>query len=116
MWKSKQTHEDARKMYRTKILDKKLGKIRKTTIGRSWSGKTGRSPDMAQKVFGIREAQSGNETGELLQTGTGGHQRMWQNVEKNSNSRRWYSPSQGGKKQEVKDKREESQEKSIRGF
>ena len=34
MWKRKQIHEDARKMYRTKILDKKLGKMEKTTFGR----------------------------------------------------------------------------------
>ena len=34
MWKRKQTHEDARKMYRTNIPDKKLGKMVKTTVGR----------------------------------------------------------------------------------
>ena len=34
MWKRKQKHEDARKMYRTKIPDKKLGKMVKTTFGR----------------------------------------------------------------------------------
>ena len=33
MWKRKQTHEDARKMYRTKSPDKKLGKLEKTTVG-----------------------------------------------------------------------------------
>ena len=30
----KQIHEDARKMYRTKIPDKNLGKMGKTTVGR----------------------------------------------------------------------------------
>ena len=34
MWKRKQIHEDARKMYRIKNPDKKLGKTGKTTIGR----------------------------------------------------------------------------------
>ena len=53
---------------------------------------------MVQKVFGIREAKNGTETDELLQTGTDGHQRMWQHVEENSNSRRQQSPSQGGRK------------------
>ena len=60
---------------------------------------------MVQKVFGICEAKNGTETDELLQTGTKGHQRIWQNDEKNSNSRGRKSPSQrdeerieGGKK------------------
>ena len=30
MWKRKQIHEDARKMYRTKIIVEKIGKMRKT--------------------------------------------------------------------------------------
>ena len=33
----------------------------------------GRSPDMVQKVFGIREAKNGTETDELLQAGAVGH-------------------------------------------
>ena len=33
------------------------------------NGQTGRSPDMVQKVFGIREAKNGTETDELLQAG-----------------------------------------------
>ena len=35
MWKRKRIYEDARKMYRTKILVKKLGNLEKTTFGRS---------------------------------------------------------------------------------
>ena len=35
MWKRKQIHEDARRMYRTKILVKKFVKMGKTTFGRS---------------------------------------------------------------------------------
>ena len=35
MWKRKQMHEDARKMCRTKVLVKKLGKRVKTTFERS---------------------------------------------------------------------------------
>ena len=45
--------------------------------------------DMVQKVFGVREAKNGTETDELLQTGTDGHQRIWHNVEENSNAGRW---------------------------
>ena len=45
--------------------------------------------DMVQKVFGVREAKNGTETDELLQTGTDGIQRIWQNVEENSNAGRW---------------------------
>ena len=41
-----------------------------------------------------------DETDELLQTGTEGHQRIWQNAVKNSNSQRRKSPSQGGKELE----------------
>ena len=33
IWKRKQVHEDVRKRYRTKIPDKKLGKMEKTTFG-----------------------------------------------------------------------------------
>ena len=47
---------------------------------------------MVQRVFGIREAKNGTEADELLQTGTDGHQRVWQHVEKD--------PSLGGKKLE----------------
>ena len=35
-------------------------------------------------MFGICEAKNGTETDELLQTGTGGHQRIWQNAENDS--------------------------------
>ena len=74
-------------MYRTKNFVEKFGKW---TFGRSWlgqkDGQAGRSLDMVQKVFGIREAKNGTETDELLQTVTDGHQRMWQNNEEKSNS------------------------------
>ena len=43
-----------------------------------------RGTDMVWKVFGLREAKHGTETEELLQTGTDGHPRAWQNVEENS--------------------------------
>ena len=35
MWKRKQIHEDARNMYRTKILVKKFGNMEKAPFGRS---------------------------------------------------------------------------------
>ena len=41
---------------------------------------------MVQKVFGICEAKNVTETHELLQTGTDGHQRIWQHAEENPNS------------------------------
>ena len=44
---------------------------------------------MVQRVFGIREAKNGAETNELLQAGTDGCQRTWQNVEENSNLGTW---------------------------
>ena len=75
-------------MYGAKIPDKKFGKMVKTTYGRSRlgqkDGQAGRSPD-----FGTCEAKKGTETDELLQTGTDGHQRVWQNVEEKSNFGRW---------------------------
>ena len=55
----------------------------------------------------------GSETDELLQTGTDGHQRMWQNVEDNSNSRRRQSPSQGGKTLEDRRTKEKHHEKGV---
>ena len=61
MWKRKQIYEDAKKMYRTKILVKKFGKMEKTTFGRSSrrekNGQAGRGPDV-QKVFWICEAKN----------------------------------------------------------
>ena len=38
---------------------------------------------MVLKMFRIREAKNGAEAGDLLQTRTNGHQRIWQNDEKN---------------------------------
>ena len=35
MWKSKQIHEDAREIYRTRNVFKKFGKMEKTTLGRT---------------------------------------------------------------------------------
>ena len=35
MWKRKQIHEDAKKMYRTRMLVKKFGKMVKAASGRS---------------------------------------------------------------------------------
>ena len=76
MWKRKQIHEDFREMYRTDISYEKLGKIEKAPFGRPWSaqkdGQTWRSPDMVQKVFGIREAKNGTVPAELVQSGKSG--------------------------------------------
>ena len=35
MWKRKQIYEDAKTMYRTRIIVKKFGKMEKATFGRS---------------------------------------------------------------------------------
>ena len=63
------------------------------------NGQSGRGSVMVLKVCGICEAKNGTETNELLQTGADGYPRIWQNAEKNSDSRR-KSPSQGGKELE----------------
>ena len=39
MWKRMQIYEDAKEMYRTKILVRKCGKMEKATFGRSWTGR-----------------------------------------------------------------------------
>ena len=45
----------------------------------------------------LKVAKKGTEIHELLQAGTDGYQRVWQNVEENSSLGRWYGPSKGGK-------------------
>ena len=52
---------------------------------------------MVQKVLKIRETKYGTKASELLYTGTNGHQSIWLNDQKNSNSRGRKSPSQRGK-------------------
>ena len=72
---------------------------------------------MVWKMVRIREAKNGTQTDELLQAGTDGYPRAWQNVEKEFNS--WKMEGFQQRRQEtggLKDKREESQEKNIRGF
>ena len=41
---------------------------------------------MVQKMLGIREAKNGTKAGELLLTGTNGHQIIWQTDEMKSDS------------------------------
>ena len=48
MWKGKQIHEDARKMYRAKILVKKIEKMVKTPCGRSGQHEDARQDVMDQ--------------------------------------------------------------------
>ena len=68
---------------------------------------------MVQELLGSREAENGTKIDKLLQAGAS----AWQDVETNSDSRRWQGSCQRGNKLEnMKDKKEESQEKSIRGF
>ena len=73
IWKKKQIHEDARKMYRVKIPVKTIGKMLKATFGRpryrKKNGQAGRSSDLVQKVLGLCEAENGTHIDELLQAG-----------------------------------------------
>ena len=70
MWKRKQIYEDARKVYRAKVLVKKVWESGEDDIweAMTWSeGWTDREKScLVQKVFGIREAKNGAEAGELL--------------------------------------------------
>ena len=88
MGKKQQVHEDARKMYRTKIFVGKFWKVEKATPGRprfsKMCGQARRSSDMVQKVFGICEAKNGTEVNEVLQAGASGLQGVWQNVNADS--------------------------------
>ena len=56
------------------------------------------------------------KAGELLQTGTTGHQRIWQNDGKTSNSRGRKSPSQRGKERENRGRQQKNYEKEYRLF
>ena len=81
------------------------------------NGQAGRGPDVVQKVFWMCEAKNGTETDELLQARAGGHQRVWQNVKADSGPQRMVGSRQRSQENGgLKDKREESQEKNIRGF
>ena len=44
---------------------------------------------MVQKMFEICDAKNGTETDELLQSGTDGHPRVWQNVDEDSGPGGW---------------------------
>ena len=68
---------------------------------------------MVQKVFRIREAKHGTKAGELLQTGADGHQRIWQNDEKNPSSRGRKSPNQRDKELENRGTEEIDYEKGV---
>ena len=68
---------------------------------------------MVQNVFGICEAKNGTTTHELLQTGTEGYQRIWQDDEKNPDSRGMKSPSQRGKELENRVRKEKNYEIEV---
>ena len=105
-------HEDARKMYRTQNSCQKFGKW-----GRRHLGGHDLVRRMDRQVPDMVQTMNETKTDGLLQAGTDGFPRVWQNVEENSSPRRWVGSRQwrqeaGG----LKDRREESQEQSIRGF
>ena len=69
MWKRTEIHEDARNMYRTKILVKKFGEMVKTPSGSHdlvRRMETGGGINVVQKVLGIREGKNGTKASELL--------------------------------------------------
>ena len=68
---------------------------------------------MVQKVFGICEAKNGTKTNELLQTGTHGHQRIWQNDAKSPNFRGRKGPSQSGKEMWNRGRKEKDYKKGV---
>ena len=78
MWKRKQIHEDVLDQHSCqKVWENGEDAIWEVM---TWSenGQAGRGSAVVQKVFGICEAKNGTETMKLLQTGTDGHQRIWQ--------------------------------------
>ena len=77
---------------------------------------TDRRSDLAQKVFWMCEAKNGTTTDELLQNGASRHKTLRQHV-KTDPGPGWQGSSQGGGKfGRLKDKTEESREKSTRCF
>ena len=70
---------------------------------------------MMQEMLRLCEAENGTKTDEVLQAGASGHTRAWRNVATNSveDGRVHAKEAQHGT---LKGKREQSREKSIRGF
>ena len=94
MWKTQQVHEDARTMYRAEILGNMFGKMEKATLRETRNckknGQAGRSFDLVQKLFGLRTAEHGTLTDELLQAeqvGTKGHGKMLQRIQTREDGR-----------------------------
>ena len=56
--------------------------------------------NLVQEMLGIRETENGTRNEELLQARASGHQRAWQDVEANSDSRRRQGSCQRGPKLE----------------
>ena len=67
---------------------------------------------MVQKVFWVCEAKNGTNDSKMLHAGADGHQRIWQNGEKNPNTRGRESPSQRGKELENREK-DKNYEKGV---
>ena len=74
----------------------------------------GESPDMVQKMLGVCVAKTGTKADKLLLAGTDGHQRIWQNGEKNPNTRGRESPSQRGKELDIRRKKKRITRKEYR--
>ena len=83
-----------------KYLSTNMGKWRKRHLGGHDMIRRmdrGRSPEMLQKMLGLCETENGTKFDELLQAGASGHQRVRQDVNTNSDSRRRQGPCQRGK-------------------
>ena len=100
-----------------KILSKSLGNWGRRYVG---GHDLVRRMDRQEEVLiwcklcsGYARQRMGPKACELLKTGTNGHQRIWQNDEKNQNSRRMKSPSQRGKELENRGRKEKNYEKEV---
>ena len=69
---------------------------------------------MVQEVLRVCEAKSGTKANKLLHARTDGHRRIWQNGEKNPNTRGRESPSQRGKELESRGEKRKITRKEYR--
>ena len=117
MTKGKKYMKMSKTVYWIYILFKNFRKMTMTSSGRSWrdqkNGQTGRRFHMMQKVFGKCEAKNGIKVSELLEIGTDGHQRIWQNDENNLKFRGRKSLSWRDKELENWGKKEKNYKKRV---
>ena len=100
-------------------LSEKLGKCGKATFlgGHDLVRRTDRKGEVlirCRKCSGyVCEAGTGTKIDELLQAGASGHKRAWENVEKDSGSRRWQSSCKGSETRNIEGQKKENNEKRV---